>query len=109
MNEEKQQFKKRVHQWANTLNVPVNSLTLRPMKRKWASCSSDGNLNFNVELIGQDDDVINYVIVHELLHFSVPNHGPLWKSLMTAHLGDYRQAEEKLAASPSLQADHLPR
>ena len=39
----------------------------------------------------------NYVIVHELLHFSVPNHGKLWKSLMTAHLGDYKEVEERLA------------
>jgi hypothetical protein len=35
-------------------------------------------------------------IVHELLRFSVPNHGKLWKSLMRAHLGDYVRSEEKL-------------
>ena len=38
----------------------------------------------------------NYVIVHELLHFSVPNHGKRWKSLMRAHLGDYEKVEERL-------------
>jgi hypothetical protein len=37
------------------------------------------------------------VIVHELLHFSVPNHGKLWKSLMRAHLGDYEAMEARLA------------
>ena len=37
-----------------------------------------------------------YVIVHELLHFNVPNHGKLWKSLMTAYLGDYEKIELKL-------------
>jgi hypothetical protein len=36
------------------------------------------------------------VIVHELLHFSVPNHGKLWKSLMRAHLGDYERLESRL-------------
>jgi len=36
------------------------------------------------------------VIVHELLHFSVTNHGKLWKSLMTAYLGDYEKIELKL-------------
>jgi predicted metal-dependent hydrolase len=36
------------------------------------------------------------VIVHELLHFSVPNHGKLWKSLMRAHLGDYEAQEAEL-------------
>ncbi len=38
----------------------------------------------------------DYVIVHELLHFRVPDHGKLWKSLMRAHLGDYERQEERL-------------
>jgi len=38
----------------------------------------------------------NYVIVHELLHFSVPNHGKLWKALMRAHLGDWEALQKKL-------------
>jgi hypothetical protein len=38
----------------------------------------------------------DYVIVHELLHFSVPNHGKLWKSLMRAHLGNYERQETRL-------------
>ncbi|MEX2516362.1 MAG: metal-dependent hydrolase, partial [Gammaproteobacteria bacterium] len=33
-----------------------------------------------------------------LLHFSVPNHGKLWKSLMTAHLGNYQALEQRLGA-----------
>ena len=35
-------------------------------------------------------------IVHELLHFSVPNHGRLWKSLMRAHLGDHEALHQRL-------------
>ena len=38
----------------------------------------------------------DYVIVHELLHFSVPNHGKLWKALMRVHLGDYEELEQSL-------------
>ena len=38
----------------------------------------------------------DYVIVHEILHFRVPNHGKLWKSLMRAHLGEYEQFEKEL-------------
>ncbi|MDZ4344481.1 MAG: YgjP-like metallopeptidase domain-containing protein [Candidatus Binatia bacterium] len=43
-----------------------------------------------------DRDVGEYVIVHELLHFVVPHHGKLWKSLMRAHLGDYEKLDRKL-------------
>ena len=38
----------------------------------------------------------DYVIVHELLHFNIPTLGKLWKSLMTAYLGDWRTLEERL-------------
>ena len=63
---------------------------------KWASCSTAGTLSFNDELLGLDRELGDYVIVHELLHFSVPNHGKLWKSLMRAHLGDYEKHEDEL-------------
>ncbi len=86
---DKEEFKARVLEWAEKLGVKTHSLTLRPMRNKWASCSSAGNLNFNSELLEFDREIGDYVIVHELLHFSVPNHGKLWKSLMRAHLGDY--------------------
>jgi len=46
---------------------------------------------FDDELINTDNKLGRYVIVHELLHFHIPNHGKLWKSLMHAYLGDYEK------------------
>ena len=82
--------------WAGRLDVKVRSLAVRPMSHKWASCSTAGSLNFNAELLRMDRRVGDYVIVHELLHFSVPHHGKLWKSLMRAHLGDYESLDRRL-------------
>ncbi len=94
----KAEFKARVLQWAVKLGVEVRSLAVRPMSNKWASCSTAGNLNFNADLLLVERELGDYVIVHELLHFSVPNHGKLWKSLMRAHLGNYEEAEARLSA-----------
>ena len=77
--------------------MKVNWLGVRPMSNKWASCSSNGHLNFNADLLDLNQDLWDYVIVHELLHFFVPNHGKLWKSLMRAHLGSYEEMEAELA------------
>ena len=93
---DKTAFKTRVRKIARKLDVRINSLTLRPMKTKWASCSTNGNLNFNIELLDLDTKLGDYVIVHELLHFHVPNHGKLWKSLMRTYLGNYERLEERL-------------
>jgi predicted metal-dependent hydrolase len=96
---DKEEFKTRVLEWADKLDVSARSLSVRPMRNKWASCSTAGTLSFNSELLDLDTGVGDYVIVHELLHFRVPNHGRLWKSLMRAHLGDYEKHEEKLKKS----------
>lgn len=93
---DKSEFKMFVQTYAAKMNIKVKSLALRPMTNKWASCSTDGNLNFNKELLDIDRELGEYVIVHELLHFNVPNHGKLWKSMMTAYLGDYEQLELRL-------------
>lgn len=94
--DQKREFKNRTYHWAEKLEVDVVWLGVRPMRNKWASCSTNGYLNFNDELLELDQELWDYIIVHELLHFFVPNHGKLWKSLMRVHLGDYEKMEEKL-------------
>lgn len=93
---DRDEFKARVLEWAAKLDVKADALYVRPMRRKWASCSTAGTLSFNNELLNLNRELGDYVIVHELLHFSVPNHGRLWKSLMRAHLGDYERLDERL-------------
>ena len=93
---DRDEFKAHVLEWAAKLDVNVRALYVRPMRNKWASCSTAGTLSFNDELLGMARELGNYVIVHELLHFSVPNHGKLWKSLMRAHLGEYEQLEARM-------------
>ncbi len=93
---DKEEFKATVKKYAGEMNIKVKALAIRPMSNKWASCSTDGNLNFSKELLTLDKSLGKYVIVHELLHFNVPNHGKLWKSLMMAYLGDYEKLEKRL-------------
>ena len=104
---DKAEFKATVYDYAEKMKIRVKSLALRPMTNKWASCSTDGNLNFNKELLYIDKELGEYVIVHELLHINVPNHGKLWKSLMIAYLGDYEKIELKLKMIAENQPNEL--
>jgi predicted metal-dependent hydrolase len=79
-------FKAEVRTWAERIGVQPKAITLRPMKRKWASCSSKGNLTFDTGLLRQPADVRRKAIVHELLHLKVPNHGKLFRLLERAYL-----------------------
>ncbi len=92
----KEALKSRIMEWAATLDVPRHTITVRPVGTKWASCSTSGRLTFDEALIRMSPHLQDYVIVHEILHFRVPNHGKLWKSLMRAHLGEYELIEKEL-------------
>src|ERR1035437_6254261 len=93
--ESKKEFKEEVYLYANKIKVKVKQITLRPMTRKWASCSTTGYFTFNIELLGMDRSLGEYAILHELLHYHVPNHGKLWKSLMEVHMPDHEKRAEK--------------
>lgn len=92
----KRVFKDRVRGWAGRLDADVTSISIRAMKNKWASYSTTGRLTFDTSLMDVREDLQDYVIVHELLHAHVPNHGRLWKSLMKAHIGNYEDLEAEL-------------
>ena len=79
-------FKAEVRSWARRIGVEPEEVHLRPMKRKWASCSSNGRLTFNTELLREPAAFRAEVIVHELLHLKVPNHGKLFRALLRAYL-----------------------
>jgi len=84
-------FKAEVQAWARRLEVTPREIHLRPMKRKWASCSSRGRLTFDTELLRQPAEFRAEVIIHELLHLRVPNHGPLFRALLRAYKAQISQ------------------
>lgn len=88
-------FHARVRAWAERMKVRPARVEIRKMTRKWASCSSKRRVLFAEALLDQPSRFQDYVIVHELLHLRVPNHGRLFKSLMSAYLPEWRAAERR--------------
>ena len=79
-------FKAEVQAWAQRMGVEPKEVHIRPMTRKWGSCSTAGRLTFNEELLGEAPEFRRRVIVEELLHLKVPNHGKLFKALLKSYL-----------------------
>ncbi len=79
-------FKVEVGRWAERLEVEPAEVHVTVMRRKWASCSPRGRVTFNTELLGQPEALRREAIVHELLHLKVPNHGPLFRALLSSYL-----------------------
>jgi predicted metal-dependent hydrolase len=79
-------FKAEVHAWAKRVGVEVKALHIRRMTRKWGNCSTAGGLTFNAELLFESAELRKKVIVHELLHLKVPNHGKVLRALLRVYL-----------------------
>lgn len=93
-----QLFKDRVRQWAARIGVKPTGVYIQGMHTKWASCSTRGRVCFSASLLKEDFAFQNVVIVHELVHLSVPNHGKLFQSLMNAFVPGWQRIVDGRAA-----------
>lgn len=82
----KARMREEIRQWAEKIGVRPKRIQIQRMTRKWASCSETGRICFSTDLLEEAPEFREVVIVHELLHLQVPNHGKLFKSLMNAYL-----------------------
>ncbi len=84
--------------WALRVGVVPGRVQLREMYQKWGSCSSRGNITLNTALCTLPRPLAEYVVLHELVHLRVFNHGKDFKALMAAHMPDYVEREQALDA-----------
>lgn len=90
----RERFKGEVRRWALRIGVEPKRLQIQHMTTKWASCSTSGRVCFNRDLLGEGPAFREVVIVHELLHLQVPNHGNLFRSLMNAYLPRWEETSK---------------
>ncbi len=84
-------FRERVRAWAGRVRVTPAQVRVQRMSRKWASCSSRGWCTFAADLLAESRAFQDYVIVHELLHLKLRNHGRVFRSLLSAHVPGWRR------------------
>lgn len=80
------EFKEHAKAWAEKLAVKPTRIQIQSMQSKWASCSPSGAVSFSLDLLEERRSFGEAVIVHELLHLKVRNHGPVFRSLLRAFL-----------------------
>ena len=89
----KDDFKNEVREWSLRLKVEPSQIRVQKMRSKWASCSPGKWISFSENLLNESREFQQYVIVHELLHLRIPNHGRLFKSLMSMYVPDWEKPE----------------
>lgn len=86
----------KVKYYAGIMNVRYGGITIRNQKTRWGSCSGKGNLNFNCLLMLVPEEVIDYVVVHELCHLIEMNHSKAFWQQVERVMPDYEKYRQWL-------------
>ncbi len=74
----------------------IGRIALRNQKTRFGSCSYKNNINLNITLMNYDFDVIDYVILHELVHTRIKNHSKDFWLEVEKYCPEYRKLRKKL-------------
>jgi predicted metal-dependent hydrolase len=88
----------KAHYLSNELGLVFNNLTIRGQKTLWGSCSRRGNLSFNWKLMMVPESVIDYVVIHELMHLVEMNHSKRFWKLVSDKCPDWKKHRKVLKA-----------
>ena len=104
----KQWIPQRAAYFAPIVGVSYGDITIRCQKTKWGSCSSKGNLNFNLLLMLAPPEIVDYVVVHELCHRLEMNHSPRFWANVRRVLPDYERSRRYLREHGAALMARLP-
>jgi predicted metal-dependent hydrolase len=90
-----------IRKWETKLGVTVAGYFIQRMKTKWGGCNHRArNIRLNTELVKKPKDLLEYVIVHEMMHLIEPTHSERFISLLDDHYPTWREARAELNELP---------
>ena len=90
-----------IRKWEPRLGVTVAGYFLQQMKTKWGSCNHRAlNIRLNTELVTKPKDLLEYVVLHEMVHLIEPKHSERFVALLDAHYPTWREARAELNELP---------
>ena len=87
---------KRVRHYCEAMGVTVGYVTVKNQKTRWGSCSAKGNVNFNYQLAFLPDELLDYVVIHELAHRRHMNHSRAFWAEVEKYCPNYLERREQL-------------
>lgn len=90
-----------IKKWERKLKVKVDGYFLQRMKTKWGSCNHKArNIRLNTELVKKPKDLLEYVIVHEMVHLIEPTHNERFMAILQKHYPSWQEARAELNELP---------
>jgi predicted metal-dependent hydrolase len=94
-------FANKVGQYSKLLNVKIKKVTIKYLKGRWGAITKLGGINLNANLIKAPEDVVDYIIIHELCHFIIKGHSHHFWELIRSYFPRYQDAIKWLDVNSS--------
>lgn len=90
-----------IGKWEKKLNVKVNEFGIKKMKTKWGTCNREAKrIWVNLELAKKPPECLEYVVVHEMIHFLERKHNDLFIAYINEYLPKWRFFKDELNRLP---------
>jgi len=89
-------FKEKVHILSKVIGVKANKVVIKNLKNRWASITKNNEINLNINLIKAPQEIIDYIIIHELCHLMIKGHSYNFWNLIRGYVPDYPKLIEWL-------------
>lgn len=80
----------------------------RFMRSQWGSCTGGGRISLNSHLVKLEDELVEYVVLHECCHLQYLNHGPRFYRLMDFYMLDWKDRRRKINGYVGMLAEPFP-
>ncbi len=92
----KNKLTSRLKQLAQEYGFTYNRVTIRSQKTRWGSCSRKNNINLNMKMVLLPDELVDYVILHELVHTRIHDHSKRFWGELGKYVGDGKALAKRL-------------
>jgi predicted metal-dependent hydrolase len=86
----------RVKKWSKITGLEYQELKFQRLDKRWGSCTPSNNILINIDAIKLPYSLIDYLIVHELIHTKIKNHSKEFWAELSKHISNWKELEEKM-------------
>lgn len=92
----KEKIKPRIKKWSKETGLEFNELKIRKLDKRWGSCTPSNNILINIDAIKLPFSLIDYLLVHELVHTKIKNHSKEFWAELSKHIPNWKELDDKM-------------
>lgn len=95
-NKAKEKITPRVRKWSNQTGLDFNELKFQKLEKRWGSCTPTNNVLISIDAVKLPYSLIDYLVVHELVHTKIKNHSKEFWAEVSKHIQNWKELDDRM-------------